>query len=82
MFKTPPSTGPYYRYIKNMFQATALDMPSGSPFPTIIKAIHQKWKELPAEDKKQYQDMCLIAQEQDSTPEKKVGASECAKLLL
>lgn len=56
-------------------------MPSGSQFPTIIKAIHQRWKELPAEGKKPYQDMCLTAGEQNSEPET-VRSSECANVHL
>lgn len=52
-----------------MYKVAADEMPPGSAFPDIIKAVNTKWKELPREGKKKYENAALIDREQSSVGE-------------
>lgn len=64
---------PYYRFMKEVLQSTALEMPVGTLYPSIVKAIASKWKELPKEEKKMYVNACVT--EKQKRAEELVSAS-------
>lgn len=69
MFLHPPSSGPYHLYIKDMYRQTASEMPAGTEFQAIVKAINLKWKELPLAERKKFENAYLIDREQQAVDE-------------
>lgn len=55
-----------------MYQSTALEMAPGTLFQFVVKEISRKWRELPKEGKKKYENAFLIDREQRAA-DKMVG---------
>lgn len=49
-----------------MYKQTASEMPAGTEFQTIVKAINLKWKELPLAERKKFENAYLMAREQQA----------------
>lgn len=73
-------TAPYYRFLKEVLQSTALEMPVGTLYPSIVKAIASKWKELPREERKLYVNAC--ATEKQKRAEELVGGEQSGRRVL
>lgn len=58
------TTGPYHRFVSDMYKTTSEELPPGTLFPTIIETISRKWKVLPQEGRKKYEDAFVIDREQ------------------
>lgn len=69
---------PYYRYLKDVYQSTAQEMP-GSLHPNIVKAVAKKWKELHREGRTKYVEAFTLEKEQRAA--EMVRSSEVSLLL-
>lgn len=55
---------PYYRFFKDVYLSTALQMPPGTKHPALVRAIAQKWTELLAEERQKYTDARTLEKQQ------------------
>lgn len=55
---------PYYRYVKDVYQTIAQEMPLGTLHPDIVKEVARQWKDLPREGRRKYVDAFALDKQQ------------------
>lgn len=67
------NAGPYHRFVRETFHATADELPPGTSFTAIVRKVCLKWRKLPEEGKQKYRDSYALERDQRAAA-KLVGA--------